>query len=64
MTGVLWEGSGRDDGRDENGKIPLFNGLGAIRRERWAFFNNARLIFNKAALFIDNAALLALIFLL
>jgi len=28
------------------------------------FFNNARLIFNKAALFIDNAALLALIFLL
>jgi hypothetical protein len=30
-----WEGYGRDEGRDENVRIPLFKRLGAIRREGW-----------------------------
>ena len=30
-----WEGYGRDEGRDENVRIPLFKELGAIRREGW-----------------------------
>jgi hypothetical protein len=34
MTGVIWERNGRDDGRDKNGKIPLFKGLDAIQQER------------------------------
>ena len=63
--GVMWERNGRDDGRDENGELPLFKGLDAIRWERWTdfvntpslFFNNARLIFNNATLFALNLAL-------
>ena len=27
MTGVIWERYGRDDGRDEKAKIPLYKGV-------------------------------------
>jgi hypothetical protein len=30
MMGVIWERNGRDDGRDEKRRIPLFKGLDAI----------------------------------
>ena len=65
MTGVIWERNGRDDGRDEKRRIPLFKGFGAIRWERWTDFvntpslsvNNASLIFNNPALFALNLGL-------
>ena len=61
MTGVIWERRGRDDRRDENGKIPLFKGLGTIRLERWTdFANTPSLSVNNASLISNNPALFAL----
>jgi hypothetical protein len=39
ITGEIWEESGRDDGRDENTKIPLFTGFSAYRWEGWTPFS-------------------------
>jgi len=49
--GEIWERNGRDDGRDEKSKIPLFKGLSTVQWERWT------LSVNNPSLFINNASL-------
>lgn len=38
LTGEIWEGYGRDDGRDQNSNFPLYKGILKDRRERFIIF--------------------------